>query len=58
MNLKDKTIDELKVMAYDALATKEQADRTLQMINNLIAQKYEEANNPTSDKSDSDSSKK
>ncbi len=42
MNLDEKTIDELKVIAYDLLASKEQTERNLQLVNQTIAKKYEE----------------
>ena len=42
MNLETKTIDELKVIAYDLLASKEQTERNLQLVNQTIAAKYEE----------------
>lgn len=47
MNLDEKTIDELKVIAYDLLASKEQTERNLQLVNQTIAKKYEEQNKPT-----------
>ncbi|MDJ0503746.1 MAG: hypothetical protein PX635_00660 [Nostocales cyanobacterium LE14-WE12] len=42
MELNSKTIDELKVIAYDLLASKEQTERNLQIVNQTIAAKYEE----------------
>ena len=45
MDLNSKTIDELKVIAYDLLASKEQTERNLQIVNQTIAAKYEEAKN-------------
>lgn len=42
MDLTSKTIDELKVIAYDLLASKEQTERNLQLVNQTIAKKYEE----------------
>lgn len=50
MNLDEKTIDELKVIAYDLIATKEQTERNLQLVNQTIAKKYEELNKPKEDK--------
>jgi hypothetical protein len=44
MELNSKTIDELKVIAYDLLASKEQTERNLQIVNQTIAAKYEELN--------------
>ena len=42
MDLQSKTIDELKVIAYDLLASKEQTERNLALVNQTIAKKYEE----------------
>ena len=42
MDLQSKSIDELKVIAYDLLASKEQTERNLQIVNQAIAAKYEE----------------
>ena len=50
MNLDEKTIDELKVIAYDLIATKEQTERNLQLVNQTIAKKNEELNKPKEDK--------
>ena len=47
MNLDEKTIDELKVIAYDLLATQEQTTRNLQLVNQTIAKKYEAQNKLT-----------
>lgn len=47
MDLTSKTIDELKVIAYDLLANKEQTERNLQLVNQTIAKKYEEQNKIT-----------
>lgn len=47
MNLDEMTIDQLKVAAYDLLATKEQTERNLQLVNQTIAKKYEEQNKTT-----------
>jgi hypothetical protein len=44
MELNSKSIDELKVIAYDLLASKEQTERNLQIVNQTIAAKYEEQN--------------
>lgn len=44
MNLENKTIDELKVICYDLLAAKEQTERNLQIVNQMIAKKYEDQN--------------
>lgn len=44
MNLDEKTIDELKVIAYDLIASKEQTERNLQLVNQTIAKKYEGQN--------------
>ena len=46
MDLNSKSIDELKVIAYDLLASKEQTERNLQIVNQTIAAKYEEQNKP------------
>ena len=43
MNLEEKTIEELKVIAYDLIASQEQTNRNLQAVNQMIAKKYEEA---------------
>jgi hypothetical protein len=42
MELKDKTVDELKIMAYDLMASLQQTQRNLEVVNNLIAQKLQE----------------
>mgnify|MGYP003662248162 CR=1 FL=1 len=42
MNLETKTIEELKVIAYDLLASQEQTNRNLQAVNQMIAKKYED----------------
>lgn len=39
MNLKDKTIEQLKAMAYDCIATREQAEINLREINQEIQRK-------------------
>jgi hypothetical protein len=44
MNLESKTIEELKVIAYDLMASLEQTQRNLQAVNQMIAKKYEDAN--------------
>ena len=41
-NLETKTIDELKVIAYDLLATSQQVNNQLQAVNNLIQKKLNE----------------
>lgn len=41
-NLETKTIDELKVIAYDLIATSQQVNNQLQFVNNLIAKKLNE----------------
>jgi hypothetical protein len=41
-NLNEMSIDELKIAAYDLLASKEQTERNLQIVNQTIAAKYEE----------------
>jgi hypothetical protein len=43
-NLNEMSIDELKICAYDLLASKEQTERNLQIVNQTIAAKYEEQN--------------
>jgi len=43
-NLNEMSIDELKIAAYDLLASKEQTERNLQIVNQTIAAKYEELN--------------
>jgi hypothetical protein len=52
MNLNEKTIDELKVIAYDLLASKEQTERNLQIVNQTIAAKYEELKKAEEDGTD------
>lgn len=47
MNLETKSIEELKVIAYDLLASQEQTNRNLQAVNQMIAKKYEEQNKIT-----------
>ncbi len=47
MNLETKSIEELKVIAYDLLASQEQTNRNLQLVNQTIAKKYEEQNKTT-----------
>lgn len=42
MNLETKTIDELKVICYDLLASQEQTQKNIQLVNQMIAKKYEE----------------
>jgi hypothetical protein len=42
LNLNEMSIDELKICAYDLLASKEQTERNLQIVNQTIAAKYEE----------------
>ena len=42
MNLETKSIEELKCIAYDLLASQEQTTRNLQLVNQTIAKKYEE----------------
>ena len=44
MNLEEKTIEQLKVIAYDLLAQQEQTQRNLQAVNQMIAKKYEDVN--------------
>lgn len=44
--LKLKTVIELKAMAYDVLAQKEALQRDLQVLNNLIAEKQLEVQEP------------
>ena len=46
MELKDKTLEELKVLAYDQIVLLEQTQRNLQIINQAIAEK----NKPTTEK--------
>ena len=46
MNLENKTIEELKVIAYDLLASQEQTNRNLQLVNQMIAKKYEDEKTP------------
>ncbi len=41
-NLETKTIDELKVIAYDLIATSQQVNNQLQAVNNLIQKKLNE----------------
>ena len=43
MNLEEMTIDQLKVAAYDLLASQEQTNRNLQAVNQMITKKYEDA---------------
>ena len=40
------TLEELKVIAYDLMASLEQTQRNLQAVNQMIAKKYEEQNKP------------
>lgn len=42
MNLEEKTIEQLKAIAYDLIAAKEQTERNLALVNQTIAKKYEE----------------
>ena len=49
MNLETKTIEELKVIAYDLMASLEQTQRNLQEVNQMIAKKYEEKPKQTID---------
>lgn len=42
MELKDKTIEELKVIAYDLIMQQQQTIRNLDIVNNLINQKLEQ----------------
>jgi len=46
MDLSTKTIDELKVIACDLLASQEQTNRNLQLVNEMIAKKYKDAETP------------
>lgn len=41
-NLETKTINELKVIAYDLIAASQQANNQLQAVNNLIQKKLNE----------------
>ncbi|MCA6445479.1 MAG: hypothetical protein IM600_18775 [Bacteroidetes bacterium] len=41
-NLETKTIDELKVIAYDLIAASQQINNQLQAVNNLIQKKLNE----------------
>ena len=43
MNIENKSIEELKVIAYDLLASQEQTQKNLQIVNQMIAKKYEDA---------------
>lgn len=42
MNLEEKSIQELKSIAYDLIAAKEQTERNLSLVNQVIAKKLEE----------------
>ena len=44
--LKEKTITELKAMVYDLLANQQELNRSLQIINNVIAAKEQEGPSP------------
>ena len=46
MNLEEKTLQELKAIAYDLIASQEQTNRNLQAVNQMIAKKYEESKTP------------
>jgi hypothetical protein len=43
MNLEEKTLQELKAIAYDLIASQEQTNRNLQAVNQMIAKRYEDA---------------
>lgn len=45
MNLNEKTIDELKVIAYDLLVSLEQTQANLKIVNETIAKKLQEQPN-------------
>lgn len=49
MNLEEKTIQELKAIAYDLIAAKEQTERNLALVNQTIAKKYEEEQSKSSE---------
>ena len=46
MDLNTKTIEELKVIAYDLLASQEQTTHNLKLVNQMIAKKYEDEKTP------------
>lgn len=48
MNLEQKTLQELKAIAYDLIASQEQTNRNLQAVNQMIAKRYEESKTPQS----------
>ena len=45
-SLESMSINELKICAYDLLASQEQTNRNLQAVNKMIAKKYEESKTP------------
>ena len=48
-NLDEMTIEELKCTAYDLIAQQEQTAHNLKLVNQMIAQKYEESKKPKED---------
>ena len=51
-NLDEMTIEELKCTAYDLIAQQEQTAHNLKLVNQMIAQKYEESKKPSIVKED------